>query len=145
MNRPPAHRTSATWMFLHPDLDAQDGAPGFQVGPAGRILLVDEPAAIRQGLLILLSTAPGERLMHPSYGCPLNQLVFEPNDDTTAGIAMHYVRQAVEYWEPRVLITRLDTSRDAESPQQLTLSLEYQIKSSLCTGELSFALNLAGD
>ena len=66
--------------------------------------MVEDDASIRQSLLLLLSTSPGERVMRPDYGCSLRRLVFAPNDDTTAGLAIHYVRQAVERWEPRVEI-----------------------------------------
>ena len=40
--------------------------------------------------------------MRPGYGCHLFRLAFAPNDDTTAGLAIHYVRQALERWEPRI-------------------------------------------
>ena len=48
-------------------------------------------AAIRQSIILLLTTTPGERVMRPDYGCPLHRLMFQPNDATTAGLAIHYV------------------------------------------------------
>ena len=78
------------------------------VQPTGSIAMVEEDDAIRQALLLLISTRPGERVMRPAYGCDLERLIFSPNDDTTAGLAMHYVRQAVERWEPRVEILGVD-------------------------------------
>ena len=70
-------------------------------------------ASVRQAILLLLSTRPGERVMRPTYGCDLHRLVFSPNDDTTAGLAIHYVRQALERWEPRIEVIRLDAGREA--------------------------------
>ena len=58
------------------------------------------PDAVRQSILLLLSTRPGERVMRPDNGCDLYRLAFAPSDDMTAGLAIHYVRQAVERWEP---------------------------------------------
>ena len=43
--------------------------------------------SIRQAILLLFSTRPGERVMRPDYGCDIHRLVFSPNDDTTAGLA----------------------------------------------------------
>jgi hypothetical protein len=38
--------------------------------------------------------------MRPDYGCELLTLAFAQNDDTTAGLAVHYVRRAIERFEP---------------------------------------------
>ena len=71
------------WRFVHPDIVAEEGAlsGGLQVTPRGRIDMVQDDASIRQSLLLLLSTSPGERVMRPDYGCYLRRLVFAPNDD----------------------------------------------------------------
>ncbi len=90
------------WRFLHPDLDVSEERAGLRVAPTGAVEMVDEHAAVRQAVLLLLSTQPGERVMRPEYGCELHRLTFSPNDDTTAGLAIHYVRRALERWEPRI-------------------------------------------
>lgn len=112
------------WRFGHPDLD--DGTPGLAVDPAGRVELVRGDDAVRQSLLLLLSTRPGERVMRPEYGCLLGTLVFAPNDDTTAGLAMHYVRQAVTRFEPRAVVVRVDAGPDPVRPELLDVVLEYR-------------------
>jgi Bacteriophage baseplate protein W len=84
---------------------------GLVIDPAGTIDTVADDEAIRQSIMLLISTRPGERVMRPEYGCDLSRLVFSPNDDTTAGLAIHFVRQAVERWEPRVEVLRVDAAR----------------------------------
>ena len=115
------HWTS--WRFHVPPYDAppeeadappeEPGAPprepvGLRIDAAGGIDTVVDDDAIRQSLMLLISTRPGERVMRPEYGCDLSRLVFSPIDDTTAGLAIHFVRQAVERWEPRVEVLRVD-------------------------------------
>ena len=100
-----------SWRFRVPRLDAPGEPVGFLIDPSGAIDTVADDEAIRQSLLMLISTRPGERVMRPEYGCDLHRLVFSPNDDTTAGLAIHFVRQAVERWEPRVEILRVDANR----------------------------------
>ncbi len=39
---------------------------------------VSDEESIRTSLTILLSTAVGERLMEPKYGCNLQEMLFEP-------------------------------------------------------------------
>ena len=38
---------------------------------------------IRQSILIILETAPGERVMRPNFGCGIHELVFTALDSTT--------------------------------------------------------------
>ena len=133
------------WRFAHPVADASASRPGLGVLPSGRIELVQGDRSVRQALLLLLSTVPGERVMRPDYGCDLNLLVFSPNDATTAGLAMHYVRQAVTRWEPRVEIVRLDAEADPERPEQLNILLAYRVRATLKTHELIFPVHLSGE
>lgn len=142
MNHPLPNRG---WLFLHPDLDVPEDFAGLQIGPGGRVELVEEEAAVRQAILLLLSTAPGERVMRPDFGCSLRKLVFSPNDETTAGLAIHYVRQALNRWEPRVEIVKLDANNSEADGSRLTIELEYRIKSRLRTHRATFDLKLTAD
>lgn len=133
------------WRFLLPDLDAPAEDAGFEISSRGGVATVTDDAAIRQGVLMLLSTLPGERVMRPEYGCELQRLVFAPNDDTTAGLAIHYVRQALERWEPRIEILRLDAERPPGEPGRLDIVLEYRALASLSQGRLSLPLYLTAE
>ncbi len=123
------------WLF------AQPGGPALAAN--GTVATVSGPALISQSLMILLGTVPGERVMRPDYGCPLDRLAFAPNDATTAGLAIHYVRQALRRWEPRVEILRLDAGPSLQdSPEALRIWLEYRIRQTVQRGSLSFTLDL---
>jgi phage baseplate assembly protein W len=134
------------WRFVHPDLVASEGTSsgGLQVSPRGRIEMVEEDASVRQAILLLLSTAPGERVMRPTYGCHLRRLVFSPNDDTTAGLAIHYVRQALERWEPRIDVLAIDATSDPEAPERLDILLEYRVRATNRGGSIAYPLELGG-
>lgn len=103
---------------------------GPTVSASGGLQLVHGDAAIRQSIMLLLTTMPGERVMRPDYGCPLHRLLFWPNDATTAGLAIHYVRQAIRRFEPRVQIVRLDARADDLNPSALRISLDYRVRQS---------------
>jgi phage baseplate assembly protein W len=120
------------WRFRIPPYDAPPEAPvGLVIDPSGAIDTVVDDEAIRQSLLLLISTRPGERVMRPEYGCDLSRLVFSPNDDTTAGLAIHFVRQAVERWEPRVEVLRVDANRHAQETTRLEIVLDYRVRATL--------------
>jgi uncharacterized protein len=133
------------WQFSHPDLDvsAPPEERGLTIGPRGGIAMVEGDESVRQAILLLLSTMPGERVMRPEYGCNLHRLVFAPNDDTTAGLAIHYVRRALERWEPRIEILKLDAGRNAQIPTLLDINLQYLVLATQRLTELTFSLNLA--
>ncbi|WP_194410452.1 GPW/gp25 family protein [Microbacterium cremeum] len=123
----PTRRTppvSTGWRFGHPDFD--DGLSGVTIAPTGRVDLVHGADAVRQSLMLLLSTTPGERVMRPDYGCDLAKLVFSPGDDTTAGLAIHYVRRAVQRFEPRVVVLAVDAGPAPDAPDRLEVVLDYR-------------------
>ena len=117
---------------------------GLATSPSGGMRMVEGADAIRQAIMLLLTTTPGERVMRPDYGCPLQRLVFSPNDATTAGLAIHYVRKAITRWEQRIEILRLDAGADPIDPAMLTITLDYRTRA---TGEeqaLVFGMSLDG-
>lgn len=132
------------WKFTDPDSVPEGKPAGLTVSNRGGIEMVEGNAAVRQSILMLLATRPGERVMRPNYGCNLHRLVFSTNEDITAGLAIHYVRQALERWEPRVEIMQLDASRSETFPGQLELYLEYRVRATLQTERLAYAFDLTG-
>jgi len=133
------------WRFLYPDLDAAEEFAGLALSARGGIEMVAENDSVRQALLLLFSTIPGERVMRPDYGCLIHRLVFSPNDETTAGLAIHYVRRAIDLWEPRIDVLRLDATRNPEMPERLNILLEYRVRATQQIQSLSYPLNLSGE
>lgn len=117
---------------------------GLSLTPRGGLDTISDRAGVRQALLLLLLTRPGERVLRPTYGCELHKLLFWPNDDTTAGLAIHYVRQAIERWEPRVDRVRVDAQRNPETDSRLDITLAYRVRSTGDEDRLSVQLNLEG-
>lgn len=136
---PPRHRA---FRFAHPDWDPEE-VPGLALAATGSVAMIQGDAAIRQALLMLLSTRPGERIMRPTYGCDLHRLVFLPNDDTTAGLAIHYVRQALERWEPRIRILKLDAGSEPDRPEMMWMRLDYEVRETRASEQVSWIVPLA--
>ena len=80
--------------------------------------------------------------MRPEYGCSLNRLVHAPNDDTTAGLAIHFVRQAVARWEPRVDVVRVDASGDEDDSTRLQITLNYRVRATQRAGQITLPVAL---
>jgi len=130
------------WRFAHPDFDIEEAFSGIGISSTGGIEMVAEHAAVRQSILLLLSTTPGERVMRPNYGCDLQRLVFSPNDATTHGLAIYYVRQALQRWEPRIDILRLDAAANPGDPGRMDIVLEYRMRKTAGRENLMISVSL---
>jgi len=131
--------------FTHPVFGEGTTEAGLGLDAKGEVDCVDGAASVRQAILLLLSTAPGERVMRPTYGCELNRLAFAVNDETTAGLAIHYVRQAIERWEPRVALLHVDAARDPIEDSRLNIFIEYRVRRTVNVDQLNFPILLAGE
>jgi phage baseplate assembly protein W len=118
---------------------------GLVLTSSGALAMVADDQAVRQALLLLLSTTPGERVMRPGYGSRLHRLVFAPNDATTAGLAIHYVKEAIRRFEPRVEVVDVDAGADPDAAWRLLIRLDYRVKASLAPGTLTLSVDLAPD
>lgn len=131
------------WRFAHPDFDQPEATAGLQISRTGGIDMVEENASVRQAILLLLSTVPGERVMRPEYGCELHRLVFSPNDGTSHGLAIHYVRRAVERWERRIEILCVDAKASEDHPERMEIFLEYLVRRTQCSEQITLSLQLS--
>ena len=133
-----------TFAFQHPDLPGAEGA-GLRLRAGGGLGLVEMGDSVRQAIFLLLTTVPGERLMRPDYGCDLHLLVFSPNDETTAGLAIHYVRRALEQFEPRADVVRVDAAANPDDPGRLDVTVDYRVRATQQDDQLTISLSLAGE
>ena len=102
----------------------------FPVGTdaTGSIALVDGPAKVEQSIRIILGTSPGERPMRPEFGCGAHELVFSSSDARLFSRVEEEVRVALERWEPRIDLRRVQALVDDEQPTTLLVSTDYEIR-----------------
>lgn len=104
------------------------GFPVAKDEPAARFAVAEYEASVEQGIRIVLSTALGERVMRPDFGCAIHELVFATNSAATRGMAQHYVREALLRWEPRIEV--LDVTAVAWEGQEevLSIGIHYRVR-----------------
>jgi phage baseplate assembly protein W len=91
--------------------------------------LVSAEDDIWQSLYILLSTSLGERVMQPTYGCNLTELLFETLSPNVASNIKELIRTAILYHEPRIRLNRLDLSLSEQLEGVVNIALDYTILS----------------
>jgi uncharacterized protein len=100
-----------------------------QLDADGEILLVGEEEKIAQSIRIILGTGPGERLMHPDFGCGIHNYVFAPNNVRTAGLIRFHVEDSLNRWEPRIDLEDVQVQADPGDAAVILISITYRVKS----------------
>ncbi len=99
-----------------------------QINAQGGMALTGDSNEIEQAIHIILSTAPGQRVMRPTFGCRLQDLVFAPNSVQTATQARRYVEEALGMWEPRIAVRQVTVRPDPRVGNSLLIEIVYQVK-----------------
>jgi phage baseplate assembly protein W len=99
-----------------------------RISSRGGISLSRHDQDIEEAIRIILSTAKGERHMRPEFGCGIHDLVFAPNNATTAGLADYHVKQALGQWEPRIEVTDVQIDVDSVEGNLLLINIRYVIR-----------------
>lgn len=127
----PRQRLGTGWAF----------PPAFD-GRTREALTVSDEQDVRESLRILLSTSPGERVMHPGYGCGLRRLVFERVDESTLTEIRSLVERAVLLFEQRITLEPLEIDSSALHEGVLRLQLHYTLRETQARGTLVHPLYL---
>jgi uncharacterized protein len=83
--------------------------------------------SVRQSIWIILGTAKGERVMRPDFGCGIYDLVFEINDDSTAGRITEAIREALLAFEPRIDVKDVQV-RAEQQGEVMLISIDYSVR-----------------
>lgn len=105
----------------------RDGLTGAYV-EGGRIAEASGEDLIRQSIWLILSTAHGERVGRADFGCGIHNLIFGTQSASTTGSVIHEVESALNKWEPRINLTRVDAKIDPDEPTVLLIEVEYVIR-----------------
>jgi hypothetical protein len=94
----------------------------------GAIAMATGPDALDCAIRVVMSTAPGERVMRPAFGCKIWDLLFEPVNTNTLGLMAQAVREAVAQWEPRVDLMDVEVIPDPKDSSMVRINLTYEIR-----------------
>lgn len=97
-------------------------------GRPGEVRMVSADEDIRQSLAILLSTAPGERVMRPEFGCGIKSHVFTDITYGTLAEMKDLIERAVLFFEPRINLDEIRISDRELHNGLLEIILLYTIR-----------------
>ena len=108
-----------------------------QVAPDGRIALARYEQRIEESIVLILSTAPGERPML-EFGCDIHDIVFAPNDSRTITLVVDAAREALTRHEPRIDVLEVGAENSPEAPNLLLIRVNYRVRASNAIGNLVY-------
>ena len=108
----------------------------------GRINYPTLESSVRDSLKVILTTRPGEQLMRPQFGAGLQNFLNESNTLTTRRRINDAISDAIQQWEPRVLLDRLDVMEVPDFPSQVHIDLVYRIRRTGLVQRLGMTLDL---
>lgn len=94
----------------------------------GRIAMAEAETDIEQSIRLILSTAPGERVMRPDFGCGIHEYVFAAIDTTTLTLLATDVEDALTRWEPRIEVLDVDAGMADSATGRLEIELRYRVR-----------------
>jgi phage baseplate assembly protein W len=94
----------------------------------GKIMMSEYETDIQEAIWIILSTAQGERMMQPDFGCGIHNFVFATLSMATLGLVQSSVREALTRWEPRIDLDAVDVALDKASLGKVCIDIKYRVR-----------------
>lgn len=96
-------------------------------GRGGEAVMADGIDDIVQALRIIITTALGERLMRPGFGCNMEDHLFDPMNRSFLSYTEALIRSAILHHEPR--IDAQEISVEANQPEGLLrIKIAYNVR-----------------
>jgi phage baseplate assembly protein W len=92
------------------------------------VALVGDVEDIRQSLWILMSTAQGERVMLPTYGCDLWKFVFRDLTTSLISELRDLVSTAILRWEPRIDLLAVTVTADEDEIGLVRIQVDFRVR-----------------
>lgn len=101
----------------------------FRTNPnTGDLVRRYDAAAIKQAVTNIIRTRPGEKPFKPLFGCNITPYLFELATPHTLASIRTAVRIALENYEPRIEITKIEAIDDTDR-NAVRINIDYRIKS----------------
>jgi phage baseplate assembly protein W len=95
----------------------------------GQLQISNQHQNLEESIKIILQTDIGERVYRPDFGSRLSELLFAPMNTQTLLLLRVYTEEALEKWEPRIVIDAIRTEPDPIRGC-VEVTLEYHPKDS---------------
>lgn len=99
-----------------------------QINALGETEMSSDDENIRQSMMLILGTAPGERIMRPNFGCAIHDILFEPNTAITAAKIEYEIKKSLLEFEPRISDIEVSAHPDDVEQSRMNVTIAYTIR-----------------
>ena len=92
------------------------------------VVMTEEEKDIESSLQILLSTRLGERIMQPTYGCNLDDMVFESMNLTMLTYMQDLIENSILYHEARIELEKVEIDSSRQNEGFFLIVLKYMVR-----------------
>ncbi len=114
-----------------------------RIGPSGSFEWSEGPDNIRESILLILMTEPGERLMRPTFGAGLERFLHEPNVASTHRLIEERIVDALRRWERRIELGRVEIEAHPSDPSHAVVTIHYQLVATGDPGQVRLSVPVA--
>ncbi len=111
----------------------------------GDVGVAEGETDVEQAIRLILSTAPGERIMRPRFGCGVHSYAFATVDTTTLTLIEADVRDALTEWEPRIEVRSVDAEVADAAAGRLTVAIDYRVRRTNVERNLVYPFSVGGE
>jgi phage baseplate assembly protein W len=103
----------------------------------------DNLEQLKSNVKNLLLTNKGERLAMPNFGCGLQSLLFEQNDEELNDKILNTIESAINFWLPQLLINSIEITADDmdKDNNKLNVSISFRAKYNQQNFNVDFKVN----
>lgn len=94
----------------------------------GRIKTSSYEEDIKEAIRIIIMTRKGERVMEPSFGCGIQNYLFDVLDYTTMVQMEHEIKEALILWEPRITNVEVHIESDQKEVGKMNIQIAYMVR-----------------
>lgn len=114
-----------------------------RIGVDGRFIWSEGENNIRESLIVILKTEPGERIALPDFGAGLSRFLCEPNNTATHARIKQAITSALARWERRVQVESVDVIADAADLSAALATITYRLVATGSRERINVAVPLA--
>jgi phage baseplate assembly protein W len=119
------------------------GFPFQLAGTGSDFRLAEYELSVSQSIRLILSTAKGERVMRPDFGCGIHDFVFAMTNQATCDRMASEVRDALTRWEPRIDVEAVRVW-PSEEGTTLLIHVRYEVRATNNVFNLVYPFYLEG-
>ena len=108
----------------------------------GRLAYPDLEQSVRELIRVILCTRPKEQLMRPDFGAGLDLMLHEPNTLATRREIRDRVQSAIERWEKRILLDRVEVWDVEDEPGDVRVEVAYRLARNGAPGAIALTMQL---